>query len=133
MTASTTEAKPAARQSRAARGAQAAKASAHGKPANTPKATAPKATPKAKSTPQPKAAPEPKGPSATEQKQQTAQWAVDLIAAALAKNPPAGVERDQAAGWLNAWCSYFPGARQGRVTWPAIFGQVSMAGAAKKS
>ena len=91
-------------------------------------------TTKAKSTtkPAPKPAPEPKAPTATELKQRTSQWAVDLLADALVKSPPAGISADQAAAWLNAWCSYFPGARQHKLAWPTIFGEVSMAGAPKK-
>jgi hypothetical protein len=119
-TATTTTEKP-ARQSRATRSA--AKATA-------PKLTAkPKVTSKPKSTPKPKAEPQPKGPSTTALKQGVTQWSVDVLSAALAKNPPAGVDAGQAAEWLGSWLQYFPGVRQSKITWPGVFGAITMAGA----
>jgi hypothetical protein len=119
-TAERTTTKP-ARQSRASRGAQAAKST---KPASTKPAAKPA---------KPKAAPEPKGPTATELKQATTQWAVDVLAAALAKGGPKDIEPAQAAEWLGSWCQYFPGVRQQKIDWPNVLGAISGAGAAKKS
>jgi hypothetical protein len=117
------------RQSRASRGAaQNAK----------PKASTAKATTKPKSAGRESIAvnresePQAKAPSVTAQKEATVQWALDTIVAALADHAPEGVDREQAAAWLGQWMSYFPGCRQGRVTWPErALGPVSMAGARK--
>jgi hypothetical protein len=116
-TVKTAPAKP-ARQSRASRSAAQNKTTAS-KPATTPK---PKADPK----------PEHAVPTAIQQKQTTAQWALDVLARELAKRGPKDVDPAEAAQWLGSWLSYLPGARQGRVEFPEIFGPVSMAGIAKK-
>jgi hypothetical protein len=120
---STTTSKP--RQSRASRSAAQVKAPAARQPAG--KAGTVKAAPK------PKAAAEPKAPSQTALKQAVAGQVIKVIADALSKSVPPGVDQADALAWAGEWCQYFPGVRAGKTPWDDRLGAISGAGMAKKS
>ena len=114
---STTTSKP--RQSRASRSAAQVKAPAARQPAG-----------KAGTV---KAAPKPKAPSQTALKQAVAGQVIKVIADALSKSVPPGVDQADALAWAGEWCQYFPGVRAGKTPWDDRLGAISGAGMAKKS